>query len=73
MGVGRQQGRPESIDIHVYNEAAAAAKASLVVAGKADRDSEAAVDRACQDTSGHKHRFDVVVPGSRWSSFTAKS
>jgi hypothetical protein len=58
-----QQGRSESIDIHVYNEAAAAAKASLVVAGKADRDSEAAVDRACQDTSGHKHRFDVVVPG----------
>src|SRR5262249_47609666 len=56
-----QQGRPESIGIHVYADAAAA-KEALVVAGKADRDSEAAVDRTCQDASGHKHRFDVVLP-----------
>jgi len=59
-----QQGRTESIAVHVYAEHSAydATQGTLVVAGKADRTNEPAVDQACHDTSGHKHRFDVPLP-----------
>jgi hypothetical protein len=59
-----QQGRPESIAVHIYAEHSAydATKGTLVVAGKADRANEPAVDRACRESSGHMHRFDVPIP-----------
>jgi len=61
-----QQGRPESIVVHVYANRAPneATKSILAVAGKADLDNEAAVDTACKDTVGHQHRFDIPLPGA---------
>jgi hypothetical protein len=61
-----QQGRPESITVHIYANGGAydAVKGTLVLAGKADLDEEPAVDRACQDTVGRKHRFDIPLPGA---------
>jgi hypothetical protein len=61
-----QQGRPESITIHIYAGASAygTPKGIFAVAGKADLDEEPAVDTACQDTVGRKHRFDIAVPGA---------
>lgn len=59
-----QQGRSESIAVHIYAEPSAsdASKGTLVVVGKADRANEPAVNQACRDGSGHKHRFDVPIP-----------
>src|ERR1700680_5229582 len=47
-----QQGRPESIVVHIYanNARTEAPKRILGVAGKADLDNEAAVDAVCNDT-----------------------
>jgi hypothetical protein len=61
-----QQGRPESIGVHIYanNAPTEATKSILGVAGKADLDSEAAVDAVCKDTVGRQHRFDVPLPGA---------
>jgi hypothetical protein len=61
-----QQGRPESLVVHVYAESAAhgAINGTLVVAGKAELGNEPAVDQACHDAGGHKHRFDVPLPGA---------
>ena len=61
-----QQGRPESITIHIYADASAGGtpKGILAVAGKADLDEEPAVDTACRDTVGRKHRFDIPLPGA---------
>src|ERR1700732_1971890 len=61
-----QQGRPESIDVHIYanNAPTETTKSILGVAGKADLDNEAAVDAVCNDSVGRKHRFDVPLPGA---------
>jgi hypothetical protein len=61
-----QQGRPESITAHIYaNEGASdASKEIFALAGKADLDEEPAVDAACKDTVGRKHRFDIPLPGA---------
>jgi hypothetical protein len=61
-----QQGRPESLVVHVYAAPSArdGTKQTFVVAGKADLGNEPAVDRACDDAGGHKHRFDVPLPGA---------
>jgi hypothetical protein len=61
-----QQGRPESLTVHIYaNEGSnAAPKGIFALAGKADLDEEAAVDAACRDETGRKHRFDISLPGA---------
>jgi hypothetical protein len=61
-----QQGRKESIVVHIYANGGDydAAKATLALAGKADLDEEPAVDAACRDTVGRKHRFDIPLPGA---------
>ena len=61
-----QQGRPESITVHIYADEGAfdAHKGIFALAGKADLDDEGAVDAACKDTVGRKHRFDIPLPGA---------
>jgi hypothetical protein len=61
-----QQGRRESLTVHIYaNEGANdAPKGIFALAGKADLDEEPAVDAACKDTVGRKHRFDIPFPGA---------
>lgn len=61
-----QQGRPESITVHIYaNESGSeAAKGIFALAGRADLGEEPALDQACKDTQGRKHRFDIPLPGS---------
>ncbi len=61
-----QQGRSESITVHIYASAGAseAPKGIFALAGKADLDEEPAVDAACRDTVGRKHRFDIPLPGA---------
>jgi hypothetical protein len=57
-----QQGRAESIDVHIYVGDSATTE-HLVYSGRADLDNEPAVDKVCQDSSGHRHRFDIPLPG----------
>jgi hypothetical protein len=61
-----QQGRPEPITVHIYanEDATDAPKGIFALAGKADFDEEPAVDGACKDAIGHKHRFDIPLPGA---------
>jgi hypothetical protein len=56
-----QQGRAESIQLHVFAGADPAKKVFLT-AHKANFYSEAAVNQACQDRQGGKHRFLVALP-----------
>jgi hypothetical protein len=66
-----QQGRQESITVHIYANGGAydAHNGTLVLAGKADLDEEPAVDKTCQDTVGRKHRFDIPLPGASLLKF----
>lgn len=57
-----QQGRPESINVHIF-AGDSPTKEHVVYSGHADLDNEPAVDKVCQDPSGHKHRFDIPLPG----------
>ena len=58
-----QQGRTDSIDIHIYAAAAGApTRKVFVTASHANFDSEPAVERACHDGAGGKHRFLVALP-----------
>jgi hypothetical protein len=61
-----QQGRSESIAVHIYanGDAHESAKGILALAGKADLGEESAVDAACKDAQGRKHRFDIPLPGA---------
>jgi hypothetical protein len=61
-----QQDRPEPIIVHIYaNEGAKDAPQGIfALAGKADLGEEPAVDAACKDTTGRKHRFDIPLPGA---------
>jgi hypothetical protein len=56
-----QQGRSESIQLHIFAGADPAKKVFLT-AHKANFYSEAAVNRACEDRQGGKHRFLVALP-----------
>jgi hypothetical protein len=66
QGWACQQGRPESIVVHIYaNEGASGASNGIfALAGKADLGEESAVDTACKDSVGRKHRFAVPLPGA---------
>jgi hypothetical protein len=66
-----QQGRSESITVHIYANGSAheAAKGTLVLAGEADLNEEAAVDKDCHDTIGRRHRFDIPIPGASLLKF----
>jgi hypothetical protein len=61
-----QQGRPESITVHIYanRDAHEETKGIFALAGKADLDEEPAVDATCRDSLGRKHRFDIPLPGA---------
>ena len=61
-----QQGRPESLTVHIYanKDGNDAHKGIFALAGKADLDEEPGVDEACKDTVGRKHRFDIPLPGA---------
>jgi len=61
-----QQGRAESIIVHIYagGSAYGATKGVLALAGKADLEEEPAIDAACRDTQGRKHRFDIPLAGA---------
>jgi hypothetical protein len=61
-----QQSRPESITVHIYADEGAsdAPRGIFALAGKADLGEEPAVDAACKDTVGRKHRFDIPLPGA---------
>jgi hypothetical protein len=56
-----QQGRSESIQLHIF-AGADPAKNVFLTAHKANFYSEAAVKQACQDRQGGKHRFLVALP-----------
>jgi hypothetical protein len=66
-----QQGRPESLTVHIYANGSAneSAKGTLALAGKADLDNEAGVDTACRDSVGRKHRFDIPLPAAVLNKF----
>jgi hypothetical protein len=68
-----QQGRAESIDVHLYAQSPGATSETFMFAGKADLSNEPAVDQVCQDTQGHKHRFDVTVPNAMLADFHGRS
>lgn len=38
-------------------------------AAKADLANEPGVDQVCQDTQGHKHRFDITLPNAMLADF----
>jgi hypothetical protein len=59
-----QQGRSESIQLHIFAGADAAKKVFLT-AHKANFYNEAAVAKVCQDRQGGKHRFLVALPFGR--------
>jgi hypothetical protein len=61
-----QQGVSQPIGVHVY------AGDALMLAGKADLQSEPAVNRQCQDTAGGKHRFWIVIPAEALGKFKGK-
>src|SRR5258708_36076716 len=56
-----QQGRSESIQLHIF-AGADPAKKMFLTAHRANFYSEAAVNQACQDQPGRKHRFLVALP-----------
>jgi hypothetical protein len=66
-----QEGQSESITVHIYADSGAnnAVRQTLILAGKADLEEEAAVDKVCQDPTGRKHRFDTPLPGSSLLKF----
>src|SRR5262249_5435005 len=59
-----QKQRRESIDIHIYGNPSAggATKRAFLTASQANFDSEPAVNLACNDEGGGKHRFFVALP-----------
>src|SRR5215470_1655483 len=57
-----QQGQRASILVHVFAGSPTDPKRTFIVAGRANLDSEPAVADACQDKTGGKHRFLIVLP-----------
>lgn len=58
-----QQGRKESIQIHIYAAVPGdPSKTVFVTANRANFDSEPAVNRECKDDQGGKHRFLISLP-----------
>jgi hypothetical protein len=70
-----QQGKRNSIDVHIYASHAAGGTpvGTFVLAGRADLDNEPAVDRECQDANGGKHRFKIALPNQLLRTFQRKS
>src|SRR3984893_14619918 len=66
FGWACQQGNRGAIDITVFGD-----KAPVVI-GKADMENEPAVDRACGDADGGKHRFKIERPTSFCAAFRGK-
>jgi hypothetical protein len=67
FGWACQQGNRGAIDITVFGD-----KAPVVI-GKADMENEPAVDRACGDADGGKHRFKIELPNQLLRSFQGKA
>jgi hypothetical protein len=59
-----QQGRSDSIQLHVYVDRSAygTPPGTLAVIGWANFDNEPAVSQACQDRANGQHRFFVALP-----------
>ncbi|HKD25302.1 MAG TPA: hypothetical protein VKC66_05210 [Xanthobacteraceae bacterium] len=64
VGWACQQGSKDSIDIRIYADRAPhdSPAGTLVLTGRADFESELAVNNACQDHEGGKHRFKLPLP-----------
>src|SRR5215467_3034078 len=64
MGWACQQGNKDSIDVRIYADRAPhdSPAGTLVLAGRADDESEPGVNNACQDHDGGKHRFKLPLP-----------
>src|SRR5215472_19164243 len=64
MGWACQQGNKDSIDIRIYADRAPhdSPAGTLVLAGRADDESDPGVNNACQDHDGGKHRFKLPLP-----------
>ena len=75
FGWACQRGNRASIDVHIYAGGAAGGKppGTFVTAGKAGLDNEPAVDRACEDADGGKHRFNIELPNELLRTFQRKS
>jgi hypothetical protein len=75
FGWACQQGKRGSIDVHIYaNHAAGAAPpGTFVTAGTANLANDPAVDRACRDAAGAKHRFDIPLPNQLLRTFQHKT
>jgi hypothetical protein len=54
----------DSIDVHIYADHSAydTPRGTFVLGGKANLESEPAVNRTCQDQEGGKHRFEIAFP-----------
>lgn len=57
-------GKTDSVNLHIYADRSASdkPKGTFVLSAVANLESEPAVNRACQDTSGGKHRFHIELP-----------
>ena len=69
-----QMGNRGSIDVNVYASHAAGDKppGTYVMAGTANLNNEAAVDRECRDADGGKHRFRMALPNQLLRTFQGK-
>lgn len=74
FGWACQQGRRDSIDVHVYaNHSAYETPAgTFVLAGQANLKSEPAVNQQCRDAAGGNHRFEVALPNQILRTFQNK-
>jgi hypothetical protein len=75
VGWACQEGTRGSIDVHIYaNHAAGDAPAgSFVTAGTANLANEPAVERACHDADGGKHRFRIPLSNQLLRTFQHKA
>jgi hypothetical protein len=69
-----QEGQRGSIQVHLYANHPAGAKpaGTFVTLGTADQPDEPAVDQACHDAVGGKHRFKIALPNQLLRSFQNK-
>jgi hypothetical protein len=69
-----QEGNRGSIGINIYADHPAGGKppGTYAMAGTADLNNEPAVDRACRDANGGRHRFRVALPNQLLRTFQRK-
>src|SRR5580692_259406 len=74
FGWACQEGQRGSVDVHLYAEHSAYEKpaGTFVTAGTANLANEPAVDRACHDADGGKHRFKIALPNQLMRTFEGK-